>query len=115
MVPLILCFLLKNQKRLRSYKKRNNNRLLHKYQECHHVDDTKPYKKTYPQTKVIILTMFPEKSYIDQLMSAGADGCLLKSRGSKDLLDAIECVSSSRSYSTLFAISKLQMNILSTT
>jgi DNA-binding NarL/FixJ family response regulator len=55
-------------------------------------------KKNYPQTKVIILTMFPEKSYIDQLMSVGADGCLLKSRGSKDLLEAIERVTSSRSY-----------------
>jgi DNA-binding NarL/FixJ family response regulator len=55
-------------------------------------------KKNYPQTKVIILTMFPEKSYVDQLISAGADGCLLKSRGSKDLLEAIERVTNNRSY-----------------
>jgi len=55
-------------------------------------------KKHYPQTKVIILTMFPEKSYIDQLIAAGADGCLLKSRGSKDLLDAIERVTDGKSY-----------------
>jgi DNA-binding NarL/FixJ family response regulator len=55
-------------------------------------------KKNHPQTKVIILTMFPEKSYIDQLISAGADGCLLKSRGSKDLLEAIERVINSKSY-----------------
>ena len=31
-------------------------------------------KKNHPKTKVIILTMFPEKSYIDQLILAGADG-----------------------------------------
>jgi len=55
-------------------------------------------KKNHPKTKVIILTMFPEKSYIDQLILAGADGCLLKSRGSKDLLEAIERVTSSKSY-----------------
>lgn len=55
-------------------------------------------KKRYPLAKVIILTMFPEKTYIDQLVKIGADGCLLKSRGSKDLLDAIERVSSNRSY-----------------
>ncbi|MCZ4245110.1 response regulator transcription factor [Pedobacter punctiformis] len=55
-------------------------------------------KKNYPATKVIILTMFPEKTYVDQLIKAGADGCLLKSRGSKDLLDAIERVMSSKSY-----------------
>lgn len=50
-------------------------------------------KNNFPETKVIILTMFPEKTYIDQLIKAGADGCLLKSRGSQDLLDAIERVS----------------------
>jgi len=55
-------------------------------------------KKNYSNTKVIILTMFPEKSYMDQLISAGADGCLLKSRGSKDLLDAIERVIVGKSY-----------------
>ncbi len=55
-------------------------------------------KKNYPKTKVIILTMFPEKSYVDQLIAAGADGCLLKSRGSRDLIDAIERVMGSLSY-----------------
>jgi DNA-binding NarL/FixJ family response regulator len=55
-------------------------------------------KKNYPQTKVIILTMFPEKTYIDQLIKAGADGCLLKSRGSQDLLDAIDRVTNGKSY-----------------
>jgi len=55
-------------------------------------------KKNFPQMKVIILTMFPEKTYIDQLINAGADGCLLKSRGSRDLIDAIDRVTSGRSY-----------------
>lgn len=55
-------------------------------------------KKYHPSTKVIILTMFPEKSYIDQLISAGADGCLLKSRGSRDLIEAVTRVSENKSY-----------------
>ncbi len=59
---------------------------------------TELLKKQFPATKVIILTMFPERSYVDQLIKAGADGCLLKSRGSRDLLEAIERVTSSRSY-----------------
>ena len=42
--------------------------------------------------------MFPERSYVDQLIAAGADGCLLKSRGSKDLLDAIDRVTSGKAY-----------------
>jgi len=55
-------------------------------------------KKQFPLVKVIILTMFPEKTYIDQLINAGADGCLLKSRGSQDLIDAIVRVTSGKSY-----------------
>jgi DNA-binding NarL/FixJ family response regulator len=55
-------------------------------------------KQNFPQTKVIILTMFPEKTYVNQLIKAGADGCLLKSRGSQDLLDAIDRVTSGKSY-----------------
>lgn len=55
-------------------------------------------KNNYPTTKVIILTMFPEKSYIDQLILVGADGCLLKSRGSKDLMEAIDRVIGGKSY-----------------
>jgi DNA-binding NarL/FixJ family response regulator len=55
-------------------------------------------KSNHPAIKTIILTMYPEKTYIDQLVKAGADGCLLKSRGSKDLLDAIDRVSAGKSY-----------------
>ena len=55
-------------------------------------------KQKFPAVKVIILTMFPEKTYIDQLINAGADGCLLKSRGSQDLIDAIERVTAGKSY-----------------
>jgi DNA-binding NarL/FixJ family response regulator len=59
---------------------------------------TRWIKKNYPSTRVIILTMFPERTYIDQLIMAGADGCLLKSRGGQDLIDAVERVTSGRSY-----------------
>jgi DNA-binding NarL/FixJ family response regulator len=55
-------------------------------------------KENYPSIKIIILTMYPEKTYIDQLLKAGADGCLLKSRGSSDLLEAIDRVTLGKSY-----------------
>lgn len=55
-------------------------------------------KEKFPAIKVIILTMYPEKTFINQLLRAGADGCLLKSRGSIDLINAIERVSSGKSY-----------------
>jgi len=55
-------------------------------------------KENYPKTKVIILTMFPEKSYLHEIIKAGVDGCLLKSRGSLELISAIERVSQNKSY-----------------
>jgi DNA-binding NarL/FixJ family response regulator len=55
-------------------------------------------KENHKDIKVIILTMYPEKTYIDQLLKAGADGCLLKSRGSSDLLEAIDRVTLGKSY-----------------
>ncbi|SFB50556.1 response regulator transcription factor [Algoriphagus aquimarinus] len=59
---------------------------------------TKWIKDNQPDIRVIILTMYPEKTYIDQLLKAGADGCLLKSRGSSDLLEAIDRVMYGKSY-----------------
>jgi len=59
---------------------------------------TRWIKENKPDTKVLILTMYPERVLADQLLKAGADGCLLKSRGTKDLLDAIHRVSSGKSY-----------------
>lgn len=59
---------------------------------------TKWIKENRPSIKVLILTMYPERVLADQLLKAGADGCLLKSRGTKDLLDAIARISSGKSY-----------------
>ncbi len=49
-------------------------------------------------TKIIILTMHPERTFADQLMKAGANGCLMKGRSGNDLLEAIERVVSGKSY-----------------
>lgn len=59
---------------------------------------TRWIKENHSDIKVIILTMYPEKTYIEQLLKAGADGCLLKSRGSSDLLEAINRVIFGKSY-----------------
>lgn len=59
---------------------------------------TRWIKENFPNTKVILLTMYPEKVFMEQLIKAGADGCLLKSRGSKDLIDAIDRVMKGRAF-----------------
>jgi DNA-binding NarL/FixJ family response regulator len=55
-------------------------------------------KANHPSVKIIILTMYPEKTYSEQLLKAGVDGCMLKSRGTSDLLAAIDRVVSGKSY-----------------
>jgi DNA-binding NarL/FixJ family response regulator len=59
---------------------------------------TKHVKQQYPFIKIIILTMYTDRAFVNQLIAAGADGCMLKSRGSKELITAIERVTSNKSY-----------------
>ena len=62
------------------------------------IQATQWIKENKPEIKVIILTMYPEKTYIEQLIRVGADGCLLKSRGTHELIEAIDRVTRGLSY-----------------
>lgn len=53
---------------------------------------TRQIKQQYPQTKVIMLTMFNTRDYIEKLLKAGADGYILKNTGKEELILAIETV-----------------------
>ncbi len=55
-------------------------------------------KEKHPETKVIILTMYPQKSFIEEIIKIGIDGCLLKNNTGKELSDAIIRVTSGKSY-----------------
>lgn len=55
-------------------------------------------KKLYKHVKVIILTMYAQKSFIEEIIQIGIDGCLLKNNTGKELADAIDRVYAGRSY-----------------
>src|SRR5690606_21538533 len=55
-------------------------------------------KREYPAIKVIVLTMYAQKSFIEEIISIGIDGCLLKSNTAAELLDAISRVITGRQY-----------------
>ncbi len=59
---------------------------------------TKLIKEKHPGIKVLILTMYNERTFVNQLIVAGADGCLLKSKGSKEVLAAVERLADNKSY-----------------
>lgn len=55
-------------------------------------------KATRPDIKIIILTMYAQKSFIEEIIKIGVDGCLLKSNTAQELSDAILRVATGKSY-----------------
>jgi DNA-binding NarL/FixJ family response regulator len=49
-------------------------------------------KANRPETRVIILTSFPDDEVLFDAIAAGADGYVLKQIGSDELIHALECV-----------------------
>lgn len=56
------------------------------------VEACRQIKTRYPQTRVIILTSFPDDEVLFDAIAAGADGYVLKKVGSNDLLQALQRV-----------------------
>jgi DNA-binding NarL/FixJ family response regulator len=54
------------------------------------IEATSKIKSSYPDMKVLILSMHREKEYVDGALSAGADGYLLKEDANAELFTAIE-------------------------
>jgi DNA-binding NarL/FixJ family response regulator len=55
-------------------------------------------KIKYPSVKVIILSLYDEKSVLDEVMAAGVEGFVLKRRAAIDLIPAIREVLQGRTY-----------------
>jgi DNA-binding NarL/FixJ family response regulator len=55
-------------------------------------------KSSYPKVKIIILTMYAQKSFIEEMIKIGIDGSLLKNNTGRELKEAILRVSSGKSY-----------------
>ena len=55
-------------------------------------------KKTFPKTKVIILSVHDEKSVLDDMMASGVEGFVLEHRAVIDLIPAIREVLQGRKY-----------------
>lgn len=59
---------------------------------------TRKLKSEFPRLKVLTLTRHNDDSYLEQLLSAGADGYILKQSAPSDLIEAIRTVSQGKSY-----------------
>ncbi len=62
------------------------------------IEATKQVCQKYPNIKVLMLTMFNTRDYIEKLLRAGAHGYILKNTGKEELHEAIETLIRGESY-----------------
>jgi two-component system, NarL family, nitrate/nitrite response regulator NarL len=62
------------------------------------VEATKRIQQQFPKTKVLMLTMYDTKNYIERLVLAGASGYILKNTGKTELMNAIETIYSGKTF-----------------
>lgn len=59
---------------------------------------SKYLKENYPNVKVLILSMYKSKEVVSQIIKAGAEGYILKNKGSEELVKAIRYINEGQSY-----------------
>jgi DNA-binding NarL/FixJ family response regulator len=62
------------------------------------IEVTAQAMKSFPDLKVIILSMYSDEAYVVRSLTAGARGYLLKEATEEDLLPAVRAVAAGRSY-----------------
>jgi len=62
------------------------------------IDATRRIGKRGLDTKVLVLSMHASRSYVEEVLRAGAAGYIVKSAAAEDLLEAIDTVRSGTSY-----------------
>ena len=62
------------------------------------IEVTKIIKGKYPNTKVLILSMFNTDKYVQSVIDIGADGYILKNKGKEELVLALKCIASGDEY-----------------
>lgn len=66
--------------------------------ELNGIQATEIVKRECPETKVLALTAYKDKAYLDQLLKVGASGYMLKLSAAEDLIQAIRSVASGEIY-----------------
>jgi len=62
------------------------------------VELTKKIKKTKPEIKVLVLTMFNDRQVISEIIMAEAEGYILKNTGKQELIFALEKIADNGTY-----------------
>jgi two-component system, NarL family, response regulator NreC len=76
------------------------------------IEATHEIKDTYPNIKVLILSMHKKKEYFQRAMTAGADGYLLKEDTSLELINAIQAIRNGRPFLSSILIKEFPQDLL---
>jgi two-component system response regulator NreC len=73
------------------------------------IEAAKRIRKSLPETKIIILSMYSHEHYIDELLEAGISGYLLKDSSGRDIIKAIHAAIRNETFLSPY-ISKMVVN-----
>ncbi len=62
--------------------------------EMNGIEFTRLLKKNHPEVKILVLSMFSERSTISEMLDAGASGYILKNTGKSELINALKKIAS---------------------
>lgn len=62
------------------------------------IEATRQIRERHPEIKVLVLSMYAKKAYIDQVLKAGANGYVLKDSDEENLIAAINTVNNGGYY-----------------
>lgn len=82
--------------------------------EINGIDLTKRIKEAYPQVRVLILTAYDDDPYVFAALRSGADGFLLKTAPSSDLLHAVKQLAAGKSFLDAEVAPKILANLSTT-
>jgi DNA-binding NarL/FixJ family response regulator len=73
------------------------------------IEATRVIKERHPSTKVLILTIYENEEYVNQMVLAGASGYVLKDAGKKELFAAVRAIAAGERFFSP-GISKLMID-----
>jgi DNA-binding NarL/FixJ family response regulator len=76
------------------------------------VEATKKVKETYPDIKVLALTMSNDDLHIRQMIQAGASGYIMKSAGRSELKEAVNAIMQGKHYFSDEATNSIMMDLV---
>ena len=75
------------------------------------IEATEEIKKKFPETKILILSMFDREGYIQNALDVGVDGYVLKNVSETEILSAVKRLMEGKTYFSQDVMAQMAMNM----